>query len=211
MSTRYQLEQQIIDDIDRTDINTQVARSVETAIRMHEHDRYWFNQVYQSSVTLSSSMAFIPLASLPYRFLEFDRVRLIRDANYYSDLLVRDRDWLMSRQDIIVYTEPYEYAVYGEKLQFDSYADRDYELRIDGLVSLGNTASNTFSISSSVAWFGDARDMIRAAAKKDLFLHVIKDPEQAVAMGVIEKGIKDTLKAKTNQRASTGRIRPDEW
>lgn len=211
MNTRYQLEQQIIDDIDRADINTQVSRAVDTAIRFHEHDRYWFNQVYQSTATLSSSTAFIDMSALTYRFLEFDRIRLRRNTTYYCDLIMRDRAWLMDRQDVIVYTEPLEYAVYGDKLQFDSYADQSYTLLIDGLISLGSTASNSFSTSSSVAWFGDARDMIRAAAKKDLFLHVIKDPEQAVAMGIVEKGVKDILKSKASQRVNTGRLRADEW
>ncbi len=211
MTTRYQLEPQIIDDIDRTDINTQVSTAVETAIRMHEHERYWFNTVAKVTATLSSSTAFVPFTDLPYRFLEIDRIRIQRNTNYYWDLMARQRDWLFDRQDVIVYTEPSEYAVYANTLQFDNYADQSYPLIMDGLVSLGNTASNTYSTSSSVAWFGEARDMIRAAAKKDLFLHVIKDPEQAVAMGVVETGVKNILKSKANQVAATGQIRPVDW
>lgn len=211
MSTRYQLEQQIIDDIDRTDLATQVSRAVETAIRMHEHDRYWFNTVYATTATLSSSTAFIPFADLPYRFLEIDRIRLQRNTNYYWDLIARQRDWLFDRQDVIIYTQPSDYAIYADSIQFDNYADQSYPLIMDGLVSLGNTASNSFSTSSSVAWFGEARDLIRASAKKDLLIHVIKDPEQAVAMGVVEKGVKEILKAKANQRAATGQIRPVDW
>lgn len=211
MSTRYQLEQQIIDDIDRTDLNSQVSTAVDTAIRFHEHDRFWFNTVSKVTATLSSSTAFIPFTDLPHRFLEIDRMRLIRGGSYYPDITKRGRDWLFDRQDIIVYTEPCEFAVYADKLEFDNYANQSWPILIDGLVSLGNTASNTYSVSSSVAWFGAARDMIRAGAKKDLFLHVIKDPDQAVAMGVVEKGVKDILKSKTNQVASTGRVMADEW
>jgi hypothetical protein len=211
MSTRYVLEQQIIDDIDRTDLSTQVSAAVDTAIRFHEHDRYWFNTVAKVTATLSSSTAFIPFTDLPYRFLEIDRMRVQRNTNYYWDLVARQRDWLFDRQDVIVYTEPSEYAVYAETIQFDNYAAQSYPLIMDGLVSLGNTASNSYSTSSSVAWFGAARDMIRAAAKKDLFLHVIKDPDQAVAMGVVETGVRNILKSKTNQLAATGRVQANDW
>lgn len=211
MSTRYVLEQQIADDLDRVDLTTQVSRAVETAIRMHEHDRYWFNTVYAVTATLSSSTAFIPFTELPRRFLEIDRIRLVRNTSYYYEMIQRDRDWLFDRQDVIVYTEPSEFTVYADSLQFDNYANQSWPLLVDGLVSLGNTASNTYSISSSVAWFGEARDMIRASAKKDLLMHVIKDPEQAVAMGVFETGVKNILKSKANQRAASGRVMADDW
>jgi len=211
MSTRAALEAIIADDLDRSDLTTQITAAVATAIRFHEHDRYWFNTVYAATATLSSSTAFIPFADIPHRFLEIDRIRLVRGGNYYPEIIQRDRQWLFDRQDIIVYTEPLEFAIYNEKIQFDSYANQTWPLRIDGLISLGNTASNSFSTSSSVAWFGAARDLIRAEAKKDLLIHVIKDPEQAVAMGVMAKGVKDILKSKTNQFASTGQIRPVDW
>ena len=154
MSTRYQLEQQIADDLDRSDLSSQVSRAVETAIRFHEHDRYWFNTVYNSTATLSSSTAFIPFTAMTHRFLEIDRIRLRRTttSNHYPSLMMRDRDWLFDRQDVIVYSEPYEFAVYADSIHFDNYASQNWALLIDGLVSLGNQDSNTFTLSASVAW-----------------------------------------------------------
>ena len=209
--TRTGLESQIADDLARSDLTVQIGEAVQTAIDAYSNERFWFNEAYRVTATLSISAATIAMSALSVRFLEFDRVRLLRTAGNFIDLYKRDYDWIMSRQDAVTVTQPAEYSLYGDYIQFDSYADQAYTLYIDGLKSLGNAASNTYSASDSTTWFSDARELIRQRAKRELYANVIKDIELAGASAAAEQDAFNALKGKTNQRVSTGSIRPTEF
>ena len=211
MATRYTLEAEIVDDLQRSDLTTQVTKAVATAIKAYEEERFFFNEAYAVSVTLSSSVAFLALSALPTRILQFDRVRLKQSTNTYSDLCKRDYSWIMARQDVVALAQPYEYCIYNEKLMFDSYAASNYTLVLDGLKSLGNSASNTYSTSSSIAWFDNAYELIRHRAKRELYMHVLKDANLAAASKLAEDDEYRLLKNKSYGREATGQIMPTEF
>lgn len=212
MSTKQTLIDQITDDLDRSDLTDQVVAAIDTAIRFYENERFWFNTSYSQTATLSSSSAMISMSALPKQYFEIDRVRYVESASMKWALEPDTYDAIMMDQDIPVYAIPDRWCVYAGGLQFDSYAADDYTLVIDGLVSLADTVtSNSYSVASTAAWFNDARNLIRAAAKKDLFMHVIKDGDQALGQAEMEKGAYKMLKGKTNQRASTGYVKATDF
>ena len=209
--TRTGLESQIADDLARGDLGIQIGEAVQTALDAYVNERFWFNEAYRVTATLPISTASIALSALSVRFEDFDRVRLLRTGGNFIDLYKRDYDWIMSRQDAVTYTQPAKYCVYGDTLQFDSFGDQAYTLYIDGIKSLGNAASNTFTASDSTTWFSTARELIRHRAKRELYAHVIKDMELAAAAAAAEGDAFNELKDKTNQRVTTGFIRPTEF
>lgn len=211
MATKSDIIAQIEDDLDRTDLTSQVTRAVDYAIDFYAKDRFWFNEAINQTVTLTVSVAELALSDLPVRLLEVDRLRIQLSSNTYLDMYHRDYDWIMSRQDTNLVAQPVEFTIYNEKFQFDSYADQSYRLLADGIKSLGNTASDTYSTASAVAWFNEARDLIRAAAKRDIYTHVIKDFEFAVAMKQVEEAEFKRLKGRTNRLKSSGSVRPTEF
>lgn len=213
--TRAGLEAQIADDLARSDLTMQIGEAVQTAIDAYANDRFWFNEAYRVTATLSISTASIALAAgigtTTTRFEDIDRVRLLRTSGNFIDMYKRDYDWIMARQDAVVHTQPAEYCVYGEALHFDSFGDKAYTFYIDGIKKLGNAAQDSYSESSSVAWFADARELIRHRAKRELYAHVLKDIELAAASAAAEGDAFNELKDKTNQRITTGFIRPTEF
>ena len=211
MATKSTLSAQIEDDLDRTDLTSQVTRAIDYSIEHYAKDRFWFNEANNQSVSLTSSIAELALTALPVKLLEIDRLRIKLSSTTYLDMYPRDYDWIQSRQDTNLTAQPIEYCIYAEKLQFDSYADTSYTLVLDGIKSLGNAASDTYSAASAVAWFNEARDLIRAAAKRDLYAHVIKDFEMATAMKTVEDMEYNRLKGRTNRLKSTGAVRPTNF
>lgn len=209
--TRTQLEAKIADDLIRSDLTTQITDAVEIAIKAYEDEPFWFNTVFRTSATLSSSVAFIALSSLTTRFLDFNRIRVTTSGNSEIDLYRRDYRWIMTRQDDPTYAIPLEYCIYDEKLMFDSYADQDRTLHMDGIVSLGSTASDSYSAGDTTAWFNEARELIRHRARREIYMHVLKDGDLAGSAKIAEDDAFNTLKSKTNQRASTGFLRPTEF
>jgi hypothetical protein len=210
MTTRSDIEAQIADDLARSDLASQITAAVNTAIRSYRFERLGFNEAYKVTATLSTSADTMTLASLSVRFRKLDRVRIVRAAGDYLDLYHRDYDWIMSRQDVRVVCQPVEYAVYNSALHFDSMADQNYTLLMDGLKELGN-ASASYSAGDTTAWFNDARELIRHRAKRELYANVLKDMELAAAAGASEKDALRILKAELGEQISTGFIRPTEF
>jgi hypothetical protein len=211
MATRQDIENEIADDLDRSDLSGQITNAVNAAIRAYRFERLTFNEAYRVTATLSISLASISLSSLTQRFRRIDRLRLQRNTSDYLDLYKRDYGWIMSRQDIPTAAQPVEYCVYNDTLHFDSAADQSYTLLIDGLVDLGTGTSATFSQSSVAAWFNEARQLVRHRAKREIYAHVLKDIELAsVAKGGEDDALR-TLKAEQNEQNGTGYIRPTEF
>jgi hypothetical protein len=210
-STRSDIETQIADDLARSDLSSQITAAVNTAIRSYRFERLGFNEAYKVTATLSTSADVMTLDSLSVRFRKLDRVRIVRAAGDYLDLYHRDYDWIMSRQDVRVTCQPVEYAVYNSALHFDSMADQDYTLLLDGLKELGSAASASYSAGDTSAWFNDARELIRHRAKRELYANVLKDMELAAAAGAAEKEALRILKAEMGEQISTGFIRPTEF
>jgi hypothetical protein len=209
-ATRSDIETQIADDLARSDLSSQITAAVNTAIRSYRFERLGFNEAYKVTATLSTSADVMTLDSISVRFRKLDRVRIVRAAGDYLDLYHRDYDWIMSRQDVRVVCQPVEYAVYNSALHFDSMADQDYTLLMDGLKELGN-ASASYSAGDTSAWFNDARELIRHRAKRELYANVLKDMELAAAAGAAEKEALRILKAEMGEQISTGFIRPTEF
>ena len=208
---RTTVEAEIADDLARSDLTTQITKAVTTAIKAYEEERFFFNEAYAVSVTLSSSVAVLALSALPVRILDLDRVRIKRSTTFYDEIYRRDYGWVMAAQDVITFTIPYEYCIYNEQLMFDSFADQNYTLILDGIKSLGSATSNSYSVSSSIAWFDKAYELIRHRAKREIYMHVVKDTDMAAVAKLAEDDEFDLLKAKTYTRVATGQIRPTEF
>lgn len=210
MTARSDLAAQIADDLMRSDLSTQIETAIDYAVRAYERDRFWFNEAKGVTVTLSVSTSFIDLSAFPYTFFDFDIVRLPLSGNTYSELLPRDAGLVMTWQMDGLVARPSEYCIYANAMHFDSVADASYALLVDGVRSLYVSATAS---ATNIAWFTDARDLIRARAKKDLFMHVIMDtpPAQTAAMHAAEDMAYRFLKGRTNRLKSTGHLRPTCW
>jgi len=211
MPTLLDLIARIGDDLDRIDLNNQITAAITDAIKHYESHRFIFNEAYNISGTLSSSVGSIALTSLAFYPAKIDRIRVkYSGAQNYTELLPRDVDWLMDGQDIKAVCHPLEYCVYAEALQLDSRPDQNYTYIMDGVRRLSTGSTASFTVSSSLSWFNEGRLLIRARAKVDLYTHVIRDFEQAQAMAAIEQREYRTLKQALNTRNS-GRVRPTEF
>ena len=211
MATKEDLKNIIEDDLQRTDISTQVYRAIDYAIDFYKDERFDFNTFYSSTVSLTVSAAFLPLTALSVRPLIIDRLRLNMAANYFVDVQPRDFDWIMARQDVHHIAMPVEYCIFNQALQFDTYADDSYTLVLDGVKSLGNTTSDSYTTADATAWFNAGKELIRSKAKENLYLHVLKDMQQAQVMAEVTRMAFKNLKGKDTRQRSTGFIRPTDF
>lgn len=211
MATRANLETRIADDLDRSDLSTQVTAAVTDAIQAYEAERFVFNEADDVSATFSASVDVVLLASLPAYFTRIDRIRMrYSGANNLLNLRARTYTDLMDGQDVKAVAPPLEYCVYAEALQFDSLPDQNYTAVLDGVKRLSPGATNSYASNSTAGWFNEGAALIRARAKVDLYAHVIRDDAEALKMQAVEMREIKALKAKLNARNS-GRIKPTQW
>jgi len=207
MPNLAELRARIADDLARADLATQIGDAIRDVVRLHEAERFWFNEFYRVTATLSSSSNALALASLPLSVLAIDKVRLQGPGTRWTDLRRIDRDWLATLQDQTMAAPPSAWGIQGDALQFDCAADRNYALLLDGVRKV-STASASADVS---AWVNDGRDLLRAGAKRLLYLHVIKDAEQAAACATAEIEALAMLRGKTNLKKAGSRIRPTRF
>jgi hypothetical protein len=211
MATRQDIENEIADDLDRSDLSSQITNAVNAAIRAYRFERLTFNESYRVTATLSISLATLALSDVTPRFRRIDRIRLQRAAGDYLDLYKRDYGWIMARQDVPTVAQPVEYCVYNNTIHFDSVADDSYTLLMDGIADTGTGSSGTFTAQSSAAWFNEGRQLVRHRAKREIYAHVLKDIELAsVAKGAEDDALR-ILKAEQSEQNGTGYIRPTEF
>lgn len=203
---------QVADDLARTDLTTQINDACNWALQYYQDDRFWFNEVVHASATLSSSLDFMVLTQppMPYRFQKIDRLRIELNGVYY-DLIARDYESIMAYQDIRVFTRPCEYCVHANAIQFDTGADQNYTLNIDGLIHLGSSSTASFSAADTSEWFNAANELIRSAIKRNLYGHVMKDDRMASMAVAAEQDAYSMLKGRTTRLKSTGQIRPVQF
>ena len=206
MATLADLRARIADDLDRSDLSSQIEAAVRDAVEHYEAERFAFNEVVNATATFSSGVDSIPLSSLAVAFTRIDRIRIDDGGSGLVDLVPRDYAWLMAAQDAGAVARPLEYCIYAERIQLDSRPDRNYPAILDGVRRISTASAAT----GSSAWFNDGRRLVRARAKAELYAHIIKEFPQAQAMAAVEQREYRALKQKLNTRNS-GRVRPTEW
>ncbi len=212
MSTRAVLEARIADDlVDAPVTSTQITAAVTDAIKHYESERFIFNEASNVSVSFSSSVDFMAMTSLPVYFVKIDRLRMnYSGGTNLTDLTPRDYAWLMAAQDAKSVSRPYEYCIYADRLQFDSSPSVNSAGVLEGVKRLAPGATNSYSTSSSLAWFTDGAQLLRHRAGRDLRANIVRDGAGALKKDTLEKPEYKALKAKLNTRNS-GRIRPTEF
>lgn len=200
MSTYGAMQTRIADEISRADLTSQIQYAILDAIKAYEAEPFWFNRLYRSTASISISE--ISMA-LPSNVLAIDKITLVMDNSLEDYLVSRDARYLIEVQDVDSAAQPKEYAVYGDRIIFDSLSDDDYTVYISGTEKFTTPSAS----GDTSAWFVEGEELIRNRAKANLYLDVIMDQDNYAKCKQREKEAFDYLKAKSNVRGS-GRVRP---
>lgn len=195
------LKTRIAFEIDRTDMTAAIADAVSTAVKAYRPSRFAFNErtgVLTTAAGLSEySAATVAPNTLPADILEIDTARItIHPSNRYL-LEPVGYESLEELDTSGTYTSrPIWFAWHAESLRLYPTPDAAYVI---DLRYLADVAEET--------WATRAEALIRCRAKKEIYVHVLRDPQMAVAMQQLEQQELTTLKREARLRAS-GRITP---
>lgn len=189
----------------RTDLNTQIEKAIRSAIKFHERERFYFNEAH-STFTTSIGQEYYDAShfSNPGEMVEIDSIRVTVDGSSYT-LIPRDYGYIDSvASGSSITGEPSDYAKYGQQLRLYPIPSAARTVVVSHLTKFASLSATT----SSNAWMVDGEELIRYRAKADLFLNVIRDPQESGNFVVAEQRVLDGLRSETTRRISSGRLRP---
>ncbi len=189
-----------------------IQQAVQTAIAKYERRRFYFNEITsinnfstvvgQEFYTSSSSSI---IGTSPH----LDKVWVLISGNRYS-LNPRTEQYLSDTSlNPSVQGQPIDYAMYAETMRLYPIPDGAYPITFEGTYRLSTLSAN----SDTNAWIQDAADLIKAEAKYDLFMNVLKQKDQAdIQRQLIDgtpmsDGFLSALMGETTQRIAGNKIR----
>ena len=209
MATLGEMEDRIADDLNRTDLSTQIRKAINRAIEFYSKERFWFNENIWSFSASSATDQVAFSAALTTDLREVDTVTVTRSATDIYPLDQVTHNYL--RQIATSGTSnttgpPTDFAIFKNTWFFYPVPDQNYVVHVYGQKNYATLSATT----SSNDFTTDAEDLIEARARWWLYANIIKDINQAGVSKATEGEALHALKAKTTRLLATGRIEPNE-
>lgn len=207
MSTFSDMRSRIADDLNRSDLTTQINKAINRAIEHYENNRFWFNETTGTFVTVANQQAYSTSDGLPSDIAEIDVVKITFSSTDKPELTRRSYQWLQETDISAVTGRPSDYAWYKSNLYLYQIPNSIWTVTI----SYQKTYSALSGDSDTNDWTTDAEDLIEARARWWLYKRVIKDMEEAESAKLEELEALRALQAKTTKLISTGKIRATQF
>lgn len=204
MSTYGDMKARIADELSRTDLSSQIASEIQSAIFYYQDDRFYFDQRRDVTFNTVASQEFYSNSDITNfnLLIDLDAVTVTVNGNRFNV-----KPWPYPDLEMISVTtttlgEPNYYAIYAQQMRLYPIPQQVYSVRLSGVFSLAAPVLDA----DSNAWTNDAEELIRARAKKKINLNYIKDTEQATIDQTSETEAYNGLINRTAKYLSTGQI-----
>ncbi len=193
------LKTRIADEINRTDLTTQIGYAVSDAISFYQGKRFAFNQARTTFDTVAGT-EFYTTSTIPDDIAQIDSLTVTVNGRK-----VALEAWSFNVMEDIATTtntqsQPWAYAWYANQIRLYPAPDAAYTLTISYLQKVDAPAND----STSNAWTTEAGALIRHAAKKYLYRDVLLDASAASLCAQAEADELSRLKAESNQLVTGG-------
>jgi hypothetical protein len=209
MTTLAIMKARIASELRRSNITTQIASAISTAIQAYEHERFYTNESRENTFSTvldqefysSSDASFIGLLT------KIDYVFLFIQDTPFELFPVLPRVIEDASTNATATGTPTEYAWYDEKIRLYPVPADAWTVRVGGVLSISEPASDS---ETGNFWMTTAERLIRSRAKQELALHVLRDIELAQIAGGAASEAFTQLNIRTNRITKTGggRIKP---
>ena len=221
MTTLTLLKSRIADDLNRSDITSQIANAITDSIEHYKNTRFSFSETRDSTfVTVAGQGRYSVSddADIPLWF-DLDAVYVNDGTREYEIPRDDHRRLETSLSDASPSTGvPSCYAYFDRGFWLYPVPDAVYTIRPVGAIEKAAPATDG---EANNVWMMEAFELIRCHAKADLAVHVLDDAGLLIRMrgalpdqeppGGAEGVAYRKLKRKASNRIATGRIVPTSW
>jgi hypothetical protein len=195
------LKARIADELDRSDLTSQIGLAIDDAITEAASNRFWFNEVRGLVIPLAAgqeyygSNDFSALTEIDAIYLSINGQR----RNMFPASSLTIDQW---RDGSTPTGEPYQWARYGTSLRVYPTPAIAYSLVVDGVSRLPALINDA----QANAWTNEGEKLIRAIAKRELLANVIRDFEEAQAQQQLVTNALKELQGKSYDKSATGQM-----
>ena len=203
MGTYGDLQARIADELARSDLTSQIQKTVEAAIDYYAGTLFWFTEGEFTVNTVLGTASY----ALPAGLEEVDEATVTVSGNRYNMEPV-SYDWI--REHLLTTTLngwPEKYAIFEEYIWTYPIPDGIYVMTFSGTKTIAVPATS----GTSNEWTTEAEQLIRCRAKWDLYYHVIRNDKEADKMKKAEQEMYQKLMERTTARISSGRLKPTKF
>jgi hypothetical protein len=174
-STFVQMQNNIADYLNRTDLTSQIKTAINRAIEFYWKERLWFNETTNTLSTIANQQAYGTADGLPSTIEEIDDVKITLAASNIPSLRKRSMDYILSHNIGNYTNQPTDYAWYQSKLYLYPTPNAVWTLTI--------YHQKSYTALSADADTNDftqkAEDLIEARAQWWLYKNILKDKNLA--------------------------------
>lgn len=204
MTTYGLMQDRIADELDRTDLTTQIQRGIKTAIKAYEKTRFWFNESRALTFSTVAGQEFYTSTDstdIP-TLLVIDSVQVAISTTdkYLLERVPYEQIEAISTNGTQDQGQPTWFCYYNKQLRLYPIPDAVYTIRVSGVFALTDLSLT----SDTNNWMTDAEILIRQRAKRVIYTDVILDPELAQIAATSEKEELRELMKGSGKRASSG-------
>ena len=201
MTTWADLITRVADDLDRTDMNTQIERDLKKAVQHYETQRWWFNEASTSTTATSSEQSFSP----PSDLLILDQLEVEINSRPFR---LTEYSWdrfLDEWRPTTSVGQPNDFAWRDNKVWLGPKPNQDYTLQWHYIKTL---SPSSFTSGTDNAWTNFAEDLLTARALKTLGARPLGINQPLAYWQQLEKEAYSTLCGMNEQKMMTGKTRP---
>lgn len=201
MTTYADLKSRISDELDRSDINSQIASEVLRSIKHYQQDRFWFNETLYTFPTVASQSNY----DVPADLLVIDHLEVTVGTNRYEVDQISWTDYVDKWRFVTSTGQPIEWAYYADDIWLGPTPNDAYTLTLHYVKKL--TALSADADENS--WTNEAEDLIVCRTKRMLGTHLLGFAQsQLVVLLGAEREAYRALCGRNEQKVMTGKARP---
>ncbi len=192
-----------------------IEEEIRSAIKFYMPHRFWFNEkrstvtfntvVGQTDYTSAANSNVPNLIRIDYATIAYPSAGNTEILKYCQP---REMEQLLGDAPV-AQSRPYRFSYYESVLRLYPEPDQVYPVRIAGIVRIAAPATDS---EADNVWMNDAEELIRARAKRNLYLNSMLGTEstQVAAMKQFEDEALDRLRRETSSRSQVNYIRPTD-
>jgi hypothetical protein len=208
MSTFAQVKSRIADDLNRTDLDTQIGVAINRAIRYYYNRfRFYFNQTSTTFSTVANQFAYGTSDGIPAYVKEIDFLSVQLSSQSIQELTPRTFEWIQQMNTGNLTGTPTDYAYYQEKIYLYPVPNTVFTMNLFYTKSYADLSS----ASDTNDFTEEAEDLIEARAEWWLYSRIIKDYDAAATAKQEESDALIQLVTETTRITSSKQVRPTNF
>lgn len=203
MSDYGTMQSRIAGELARDDLETQIRSAIQDAIKAYQDRQWWFLEEEATNTTVAGTTFY----GLPADFSN-PKLLKIQYSNYWRDVQYRNWEYLENRDPGTTHTGiPTDWGTFRQQLRLYPTPNGAYTMRMSYYEILDALSGNT----DTNAWMVEGENLIRARAKWELAINVIRDPELAAEAQIAEARALAEIERRNAAKVATGFIKPTSF